>query len=250
MKISIGLFLLFCLQFQFAFSQINDLTRNNIKGNVIIINEHTYSAKKVKKKIEEDKLLNSFINLYDSKGFKTEDIKLNSEGKLDKRYAYFYNENNSRKATHIYTIGSYLEYKIVYLYDEAGNLIQDVSYDNNNNKLKTFKYSYDGAGYLIEDISFDKDENLQKKFNYTNNNLGQKIKTQIYNSKGELERTITFEYDKNSNLIEEKNFSNDGNLLFTNSFIYEYDKTGNWIKKFHLRNGEADKITIRNITYG
>lgn len=105
-------------------------------------------------------------------------------------------------------------------FDNKGNEIESVHYDNLGIKEYTETYKYDEKGFLIEEIS-DFLKTSKKKYTYDDN--GNILKVKEYSSKGVLNREETYEY--------------------------KFDKTGNWIEKIYFINGKPDFIEEREIVY-
>ncbi|EOS35195.1 YD repeat (two copies) [Lachnospiraceae bacterium M18-1] len=102
--------------------------------------------------------------------------------------------------------------KIARGYDEAGNLVREITYDRDGSKVE---YEYDPDGNLITETSFD--EQGYQTIRYT------------YDSTGNVIREFELEYDSNGNTIRERFFSPDSQYESVDE--YEYDNDGKVIKK-------------------
>lgn len=70
-----------------------------------------------------------------------------------------------------------------------------------------------------------------------------------YKANGELEQRVTYKYDSKGNETEESEFSPDGNLISTTSYLYQFDSRENWLKKTSYINNLPVSVVERVITY-
>lgn len=218
---------------------------------------------------------------YDVQGRKIQEQTYNSEGRLFKRYqtkydekgntiterytredlignkftsttSYKYDSKGNRSEIHHFQSEKKggkerLEWSEYYTYNEEGNLIETVVYDNDN-ILATSRYIYkpqkiveielghqkkvllyDNHGNMIEDQRYDNDNgNLHYKTTYEYDSNGNVIEEQGFDY-GKLYYTATYEYDSNGNMIEEKRFKN-GKLDYHRSYHNQYDSLNNLIQ--------------------
>ena len=75
------------------------------------------------------------------------------------------------------------------------------------------------------------------------------IERDFCNPKGGLIYKNIYKYDANGNMIEWNLYKSDGSLKTKRIYQYDYDATGNWIKKTETKNDVAQKITERKIKY-
>lgn len=113
-------------------------------------------------------------------------------------------------------------------FDQFGNIIEQIFYDDNNKISMVFKCQYDDAQNLIE-------ENIL-----------------IY-SDGDYRFKGTDKYDSWGNIIEKSQYDTSDNLMFQYLYEYQYDKKNNWVKKigYGVRNDtkQITEITVRTIKY-
>ena len=156
---------------------------------------------------------------------------------------------------------------VTYTYDNKGNIIKRAEYDNGNlNSHEIYKYIYDNNGNKIEFVShywqgnltdktykyiYDNNGNKIESVSYKNGNLtshSHEIYKYIYDNNGNimegrkrkflkedtgllLDDKELCKYDDKGNQIEVKRYLMGGDLWFWETFIYQYDQYGNWIKK-------------------
>ena len=97
----------------------NDLTANNIKGNVKSVSVLYYQAVEKFGMMREGELTGTNRTLYDSKGFAIEYDELVRKS----FYRYVFNEQNQPSEKNTYNSDSTLVSKETYLYDNVGNKI-------------------------------------------------------------------------------------------------------------------------------
>ena len=94
------------------------------------------------------------------------------------------------------------------------------------------------------------DGSLDYKITFKYDDRGKIIESNNYNSDGSLKYKYTRKYDDKDNLIELNRYNSDGSLKYTNTYIYEFDKISNGIKKtIYDEKGNAKEITERVIEY-
>ena len=78
--------------------------------------------------------------------------------------------------------------------------------------------------------------------------LGNIGHTYIFRSTESESYNTEYEYDKYNNCIQEKMIYHDGSICFT-SYVYEYDKEGNWISKKEYIGDVLNSHYVREIIY-
>lgn len=145
-----------------------------------------------------------------------------------------------------------------YKYDDFGNLIEQVSYENGV-IISHEKYEYDEDGHKIKSLACFGDERSKAVSVYQYNYYGNLIMETTYSYYGEMvnktsclyeydrggnliRRTFTKEdifhgaeeymYDTSSNLIKEESYDTERNALWF--YGYDYDENGNMIEETTL----------------
>lgn len=84
---------------------------------------------------------------------------------------------------------------------------------------------------------------LDSKWTFKYDDRGNTIEENIYNSNGSLNSKITYRYN-DKNIIEEAY-----NWRSKETYKYECDDKGNWIKRISYTNNQPNIITKRTIEY-
>ncbi len=111
-------------------------------------------------------------------------------------------------------------------YDEDGNKIMAVSYDENGNVTGKTEYQYDEDGNNIMAVSYDENGNVTGKTEYQYDKKGNMIRLVNYKD-GRVIIDNKYEYDKNGNMTYWGDYDLDGNVNEERKYEYEYDKYGN-----------------------
>ena len=138
------------------------------------------------------------------------------------------------------------------VYDEDGNEVENISYDEHGNIKEKTKYEYDSNGKNIEETDYDKDDKIVRQVEIKYDAAGREAKWECYDEHGRcsIQRIYTrdehgrliqydeyhdgyttkeeYERDENGNTIKSISYDSDGNI--TKIYEYEYDETGREIK--------------------
>lgn len=207
------------------------------------------------------------------------------DGSTYPRTTYAYDENNRRTEEIYYYQNGSIQGKAIYVYDTAGNLIEEVNtthvhpehfmpkrYDVYITTKRTFKY--DAKGNQIEEKHFHADGSIYGTWSRSFDSSGRLIKETRLDKLGRLENQDFYEYHTDGKLLTEINFDNscsthagdfckgnissgDGFFYYATKTKYYYDSQGNWIKQVHSdMEGKAkkpawklSKVVEREITY-
>lgn len=233
---------------------------------------------------------------YDDKGNKIEEGIYNVDGSLREKTTFKYNIKN-HVTEFVRSAGEGVGVKMLYKYDEKGNMIEEGTYNAAGSWRETTTHRYDSVGNKIEDAHLNNEGNVLSKINYKfdnkrNNiealiqrmdgtsckfifkydNRGNKIE-EVFTNNGKQEWRNTFKFDGKGNKVEENAYGPNGTVFnqkvlsikydskgnkieevnsdFRNNTTdqYEYDNTGNWIKKKTIYNGKITTIIEREIKY-
>jgi hypothetical protein len=141
-----------------------------------------------------------------------------------------------------------------YSYDASGNRLELIRNATSSSHVKT-EFKYDVNGYRLEEIQTG-DEGLVGKTTYVYDAKGRCTESRLYNSKGLFARR-TYAYGSDANPTQEAEYDPKGALVGKQSYSYELDPAGNWIKRITSTMGTIDgksftepaEITYRTITY-
>lgn len=137
----------------------------------------------------------------------------------------------------------YRHTKSLYKLDDAGNQVEEISYNWEGKLYATYKRAYDPARRLIREQRLD--------------HKNRPIDLTILNSDdaGVLQKELKYtssQYSDIDELIPGKLDSGYGMFQGGYRIVYEYDKTNNWVKKteFDLaENGKLSRVTYRTLVY-
>ena len=191
-KIILAILSVLCLVSCNQSEKKNDLTEENLTGQVQSITENTYEAVDKFGQIEKgDVLVDSSAVYTDDGHFK------------------IYNEKGNKIEENYYNSNGRLYSKTTYKYDEKGNMIEDNFYDSDDGSL-IYKntYKYDEKGNKIEEYHYDEDGKFNYKYTYKYDEKGNNIEKNNYDSNGRLDSKHTYEYDKNNNWTQRIEYKN------------------------------------------
>jgi len=203
----------------------------------------------------------------------------------------FFYDNGLLNARHLYIFnqmkGENVCIKVIYTYDQFGNLIEEQNFNTIGEKESAKKYIYNASGQLIEVLdyflSFSRkdtsvyDSKTNNKYD-ANGNLVEKI---ITNYDGKAKSIMSFTYYPNGNIKESNEYSEENDLIWStlfnergekikvkphpmtcsidsagnvvneciSTFSYNLDKHSNWIKCIEYVNGKPRLIREREIEY-
>lgn len=233
----------------------NTLESANLKGAIKSITLSTHDAFEVFGEPKYESSIKAFTFVWESR--------YDRDGYL--------RESNAYDPTGFYGQDTVLS-KTKYQYDKNGNRIESRTYDRTGKLTATWEYYYNDKGIMTGSSNCQSaqktDVNSGTRINVTCNDKGQIIKQEMRKCDDELimivenkyneigivaeEKTTMlggqssikyFKYDDKKNLIEE--VSDSGRLTYK----YEFDSTGNWVKKYEYKNDELEKVFVREIEY-
>ena len=240
----------------------NDWTRDNLQGKVMSYSEFSYEAKERFGNIEKGEriLIRWYRDLghlplcnqgkYAENGNRTEENWYKLDGSLDKKKTYEYGEKGNRIEENMYNSDGSLDSKKTYEYDEKGNRIEENWYKLDGSLSHKRKYNYDEKGYKIELYVYRSDGRAELVETYKYDKKGNKI--ECIGCGWDMTATgynETHKYDEKGNIIEYKGILDNGFLHFKQSYEYEFDKQGNWIKQIEFLDGIPTYILERQYGY-
>ena len=223
-------------------------------------------------KLYEDSVLSERkLYEYDAQNYFTKELMYKGNGYLFQKSLFFYDVSGHLIEMQLWSSDTYLVLKQFYEYDKNGNRTSLKNY--NSSHILTYEYAYQ------YDLHNNKTEQVYKKLNdpiiqkihniyNTNNQLISYTKynndklveegNYTYNANGVfLEKMYSFlqkpskyitRYNEKGLLIETIDYRND-KLTVRQTYWYEYDTTGNWIKRYNSYNGGSPSLTEREIMY-
>ena len=253
-----------------------DLEKLGFKGKVKSVETIYYYAIEESGKITKEDIFVQTFYLFNKQGNLQEElIDFNDGGQYQSKYVY---DSQNNLIQNIYGFDGIYE-NIFYKYDNEGNKIEEVIYDENDSLIKKYIYDYDSQGNLKKEFEYDS-QGLKSKKTYEYDSQGNLIKKKFYLPNGKLDRKYiykydsqgkviaeyrfttkvrlalkltnkyTYKYNSQGDLIEETLYKNDGSIEHKRSYEYEYDNQGNWIKAIEYNSKENQHYIItRKIEY-
>lgn len=141
-----------------------------------------------------------------------------------------------------------------YSYDANGSRLELIRSATSSSHVKT-EFKYDANGNRLEEVQ-TADEGLVGKTVNVYDARGRCTERRLYNKQGLFARR-TYKYAADANPTEEAEYDPKGALVGKQSYSYEPDTTGNWIKRITSAQGmingkpvsEPAEATYRTITY-
>ncbi len=234
-----------------------DLTQKNLKGKVKSVYDSICNISK-----GQDSDFNVHEYYFNESGFliqshylskglrvKTSEYKYDKEGKLLEVDFMDHNLNNST---------TFIAHDF-YIYNEIGQNIEHIQYDEENKLKKHEFYKYDFSGKrieefmidpyyepfdsnkiinkydlsrnLIEKLWYNKKGMLEVKYSYTFNKLGNQIEELSTDGNGQVAYHWIGTYDDKHNCTEKIHYHADGRINLIEEYFYEgFDNDGNWTK--------------------
>jgi YD repeat-containing protein len=141
-----------------------------------------------------------------------------------------------------------------YTYEGDGSRLELIRSSVSSSHVRT-EFKYDASGNRLEEVQ-TADEGLVGKTVNVYDAKGRCTERRLYNKQGLFARR-TYKYAADANPIEEAEYDPKGALVGKQTYSYELDSTGNWIKRITSTQGmsngkpvtEPAEATYRTITY-
>lgn len=226
----------------------NDLSKNNLNGNVKSVTSLSYEAKNYDGKlvkgdnVSEGLFEGNTVEIYNNTGYLLEEKNFYYDGSVYLSVLYSYDEKGKLVNRSNFNHGK-KGYSKEFEYDENGNMINEYDLTPTGIAQRNWAYKYDKKGNNIErSYTYFLDESNDFKTLYEYDNDGNKVQESTYDKYGIQNTIIFYKHDTNGNLIEEKVYSK-SDLFYTNEF--KYDSKGNILEDIQTTS-ENEKIKISN----
>ncbi len=141
-----------------------------------------------------------------------------------------------------------LDFKVIYKYDDKGNMIEEDEYEKGINFVEKILYTYDDKRNITKITNCRPVDSVSGMSVFKYDSAGNEIEDSIVYGNGSFGR-FTKKFDYNGNQIEMKTYTERSKLPRTSKYIYVYDKMGNYVKEVNYENGKPEYITERKIEY-
>ena len=194
---------------------------------------------------------------YDLDGFETEKLFYNPDKSLLSRTAYARDARSVRSEAVLYDPKGTMREKKIFKADERGNIIEWQNTRPDGSVHSKSSYSYDERGNNTEWVIQNSRGAVTDKWVYGYDDRGRVIEESRYYADGTLDMKHVHAFDEKGLRKESETYKADGALVETQRYDYEFDSTGNWIKKTtsRLLAGTGTEafvpvsITFRTISY-
>jgi hypothetical protein len=157
---------------------------------------------------------------YDSKGFLTETIIYDPEGKVQATFSYDYDNNGRRSKTSRFENGKLVNY-YTYVYNEHGNKIKAERFNSSGEIEEYYIYEYDDDGNLVSEewYSAPGEKIYSIENDYQN---GLKTKSSTFDENEKMIYEYVYQYDQKGNIVEELKYDDLGKKAGVIQYLYKY----------------------------
>jgi hypothetical protein len=172
---------------------------------------------------------------YDGRGNRIESVRYNPDGSLDVKLVYTYDAagNNSEEAA--YGTDGLLIYKTVSTFDTDAHRVESTRYNAQGSLVWKSVFTYDTGENEIDVARYNSDGALMWKSVSRYDGTGKEVESARYFADGSLMGRSVYAYDQAGNRVESSEYDADGSVRDVAGWRYEFDETGNWVKKTEQR---------------
>ncbi|MCL2650249.1 MAG: hypothetical protein FWD60_04375 [Candidatus Azobacteroides sp.] len=259
--------------------KFGEITKKDVlswKRVVYDIKGATIESESWKKSDNKEPIKKIYVIRYDNQN-KEEQVCYNSDGTLDSKAVWTYDNQNREIESVFYNSDGTLNFKVVSKYDND-KIIQENCYKGDGSLSQKVLYKYNNDTTNREELTYDSSENLTSKWLvcdkndiplesysyykslfgydektvYKHDNTGKETYQASYKDYGNgyVKDAEEF-YNENGDIIMEKSYGNADNGVIDYTYQYKYDKKGNWIEKivFETEAKIVSSIIEREIEY-
>jgi len=188
------------------------------------------------------------------------EIKYSASGTMLEQVEFAYNDDKGWKSSKITRdVESRLKNRIVYQYNEQGNLWRESLVDNKGKVVSTYEYGYDNRGNQISRVMKNRTGNKLAETIYTYDASGKMITSETRDAGDNRISSTRYTYDSQGNLTNQQVFNGTGQVTSVISSVWRAGlETRNEIAtpdgrvqmrvtNEYGRDGELTKKTIENI---
>ena len=220
------------------FAQVStDVSKDKLKGTVRSVQTESYEAKRNNPTPVKAIHLETYLTKYTREGLKERTEYLSGTGSLTYYAAY---KRDAYGNIILETIRDPKELalgKTLFSYTDKNQVREEYIFSGYNELENAISYHYDAKGNCIRKIYMVEGQNITETHEQSYDTSNQLATVSISNAKGKKKMEILYEYDTYQNPITTNTF--DYTLaevkLRAETFEYEYDAYGNWIRKIQYR---------------
>jgi hypothetical protein len=176
-------------------NDINEWTKDNLRGEVKSIIEISYEAAQRFGNIEKG----------DAIYLGKKSWVYNDNGNLIEEALYYSDD--------VYSLSTFK-------YDDSGNQVEKVKYELDGSLIAKWVYQYDSRGNRIEINLYHPDGSLEYRYISKFDDRGNEVEQFQYGLDGSLSPRYSFDYDTKGNVTEEKVYNPDGSIQQKWVYIY------------------------------
>ena len=192
---------------------------------------YRYDAKNHREEVisysEEGSPLNKEVFVFDKQGRIMEHSFSNAGGSLKSGWAYRYIDKDGITEMISYRVDDFVSMRMVHYLNKGGSVTGPAPYEDYDAIDSRMVNSYDEDGQRIETLTYKNEGSLDQRWKFNYNTKGHKVRVSVYDSHG--------------------------TIRFSESYSYEFDLMGNWIKQvistWEFGKGSHDKLKLRAIEY-
>lgn len=256
-----------------------DLEKAGLKGKIKSIREISYEAFGSADTLVQGEILANKDNAncfttFNEKGFIVSLTNYDIDNEKESYWIFYYNKDGDKQLSGaFYDRHNYKLDSTHYTYNKKGLPTEYTHYNSDNFVRNKILSSFDRKGNIIEEKVINPDNSIESisRFKYHKNLL---VEGKVFDKNNKLKTTSTYTYDKKGNMTSMTLFGSDGMYIskgvytyyaegypntehisrpgYTDlvlNYIYTLDHNGNWVERIMLSEGEAFKITKREIEY-
>nr|WP_321426932.1 hypothetical protein [uncultured Acetobacteroides sp.] len=175
-------------------------------------------------------------------------IQLNSNGYsyVDSRFIYDSNKNKAEEF--YYSSKKNASLKITYKYDKENRIIEQVFVDSTIHQTwrQINKYS---SGLLTESANKTMYDSLLLRQTYTYDEKDRIVDVRQFDGRNRPIMKTSYVYDSHGNKTKVITLSGDNSIKERRTYVYKYDKHGNYTFLLEYVNGDLECTTTRDIQY-
>jgi|GEM_PF-2311205 len=233
----------------------NDVAKDKLKGDVKSVEITGYKLKNIGGKYQKAGVIFTSSSKYNEQGnileFITSAIEDSLDGEAVKYKAakiiYHYDNEGNLAGKNDYDANGVLDDSSFYKVDAKGSRVDWYTYKGNGTLASHTISEYNLRGDLLELVEYAKDNKLKSKTTYTYDDQGNETDEVGFDEKGNIKWKEVFRYNPAGQLIEVTDYKGDDG--FDARFNYRYDTRGNMAEEREFYNDTSTRNKITRTKY-